>query len=916
MKYVPVRDWDDTGDPREWSAELDDWKAAQRDASRRQSDDRKRLDAAQGRLGILSGCLSTLKGAAEGTAAGAAALDILARALGTTDANLAAVSDEIADHDQAREIATARVLGGPSTATPLVLVPLRLQTHWDARTLAVRIYPDVVSVDSHDPRLTTTEQDAGQAYWHMRTAATPAGAQQAWENLVRQAGAPRAAWIARATDPDAQPAGSAPATRDTGWDIAVNARLLPQRFAVMAYNAGQPINLAAAGQPPRYVTWTAPVAEPLAIDALHDPGSATWMTDLPAAIEAGMAVRIDTQAVSHAIEELVVVGVHEPHASDHALADLLDAHAFTRGLEILADRAPTNNSDEIRAPYSPEHDADVAGALTDRGRAPQLPDASAGAQLADLLGVPRSRLAAVAGASSDRRSAYDAAALIVGLAANGRLRPGTDDSVPEAWPLLRPAGPAPVLRVGRQPYGVLPVTAPGRWRPADGELSAPLAALLQRWGRAYAAQVDVDPDDLRSRVRAARRVTRGDESALNQLLLESPSSLTWTDDATLTFTGLDGLVGDADGDGAPGVYLAALADAPDAQLDTVAAALPATLLARVALAARRRARDADRPALVAALHRLADHATPAAGRADLARLLTESLDTLCHRVDAWLTAPSSERLATQRRAPGAGPTALGAYGYLTDVAPRTVPRTHGHIHAPSLAHAATAAVLRSGYLGQRKVAWATGVAHARWLAAHTTDPRGQAIAGAALRAALAGLAALSPLPDDEERALPLAIDLSSRRVRQARWVLSAVRAGQPLAAVLGYQFERDLADAGLQRYLSAFRKLTRFGTGTQLEALETTRRAARDVLAERLTQLAGLQAAVPAAQSAIDATAAALSRAQSAEQQARTIAAPYLQMKAALDDLTARIPALEAAVTNLDGQSPAPGVERRRISVP
>ena len=43
---------------------------------------------------------------------------------------------------------------------------------------------------------------------------------------------------------------------------------------------------------------------------------------------------------------------------------------------------------------------------------------------------------------------------------------------------------------------------------------------------------------------------------------------------------------------------------------------------------------------------------------------------------------------------------------------------------------------------------------------------------------------------------PLAIDLSSARVRLAQGLLDGVRPGQPLGALLGYRFERGLHDAG------------------------------------------------------------------------------------------------------------------------
>ena len=45
---------------------------------------------------------------------------------------------------------------------------------------------------------------------------------------------------------------------------------------------------------------------------------------------------------------------------------------------------------------------------------------------------------------------------------------------------------------------------------------------------------------------------------------------------------------------------------------------------------------------------------------------------------------------------------------------------------------------------------------------------------------------------------PFAIDLSSRRVREAQRLLDGVRQGQPLGALLGYRFERSLHDLGFE----------------------------------------------------------------------------------------------------------------------
>jgi hypothetical protein len=97
----------------------------------------------------------------------------------------------------------------------------------------------------------------------------------------------------------------------------------------------------------------------------------------------------------------------------------------------------------------------------------------------------------------------------------------------------------------------------------------------------------------------------------------------------------------------------------------------------------------------AALATLADTST-----AELARLAAETLDTCSHRLDAWLTSLAARRLASMRETNPEG-VYLGAYGWVENLRPRTAPRpgtAGGFIHAPSAAHAATAAVLRNAQL--------------------------------------------------------------------------------------------------------------------------------------------------------------------------------------------------------------------------
>jgi hypothetical protein len=149
--------------------------------------------------------------------------------------------------------------------------------------------------------------------------------------------------------------------------------------------------------------------------------------------------------------------------------------------------------------------------------------------------------------------------------------------------------------------------------------------------------------------------------------------------------------------------------------------------------------------------------------ATLARLLSGCLDLSTHRLDAWITSCATWRMGRMRSAKPDG-IQLGGYGWVEHLQPGGAsPVSEGYIHAPSLTQAATAAVLRSGYLTHR----------------------------------------------DSGNGDILALDLSSKRVRVALWLLEGVRDGQPLGALLGYRFERGLHERRLElnQYIPRFRQL-------------------------------------------------------------------------------------------------------------
>ena len=193
--------------------------------------------------------------------------------------------------------------------------------------------------------------------------------------------------------------------------------------------------------------------------------------------------------------------------------------------------------------------------------------------------------------------------------------------------------------------------------------------------------------------------------------------------------------------------------------------------------------------------------------AHIDRLFKENLDLGSYRLDAWMNGFVNRRLERTRRSYSGSSIKfidngsrsrekgiyVGAYGWLENVKPggaRTaidsadglpasleIANTTifkdddnlGFIHGPSVYHAMTAAILRSGYASNEDV--------------------------------------LSPYDN------PMAINLSSERARMGKHLWEGIKNGQSLGALLGYQFERNLHELyndnaawELDKYIYQFRE--------------------------------------------------------------------------------------------------------------
>ncbi|PZG13981.1 hypothetical protein C1I95_22635 [Micromonospora craterilacus] len=311
-----------------------------------------------------------------------------------------------------------------STRWPVALLPVRVETRFvDVGTsteLWLRILPDVLHVDSHQPELTDDEVAWGRQYWidTWRAGRVAEDELAAWRRLCLLVEPERAAWIARVLEPAETGRPTAPVPpekplpRDPDfppvpggadpWSRSPVARGLPSQWQVTLWRAG----VAPVYWESTPVRRPLAVAPPAGLDLSGTSGyeppvdeASRWLVDFDHAVQVGMAGRIPLPPAmaQHGIDRLVVFGVDSDPAAptdtpaargSRLLGELLDAHFHTHGLDYVAPGTPTNNTAADRSgrdTRSPQR-ADLL--RVDHGQQPPTEADGDAPVTARALGVP------------------------------------------------------------------------------------------------------------------------------------------------------------------------------------------------------------------------------------------------------------------------------------------------------------------------------------------------------------------------------------------------------------------------------------------------------------------------------------------------------------------------------------------------
>ncbi len=276
------------------------------------------------------------------------------------------------------------------------------------------------------------------------------------------------------------------AVREASWSQAPHVNTLPDRLVLLGYNNDE-LELELLGQP---------IPSPLAVgpdpsaeeseqlrkegaEVKVDPDMA-WLTDFEKAIEVGMGFKVPLSTVNfrRGFDKLMVLGVRMRSDADNgktALQELIAHHHHSKsGFSFLPQGRPTNNVDSESAAYSWQEDSDISfdHYFGEQVTADEGFEKSDGSVFAELLGLDKSVLQGIP--FYQRTDSSDAAALntalwpaTLGYFMDSMLDPVFDDNTIEQTRdffthHVSARGQLPAIRVGKQPYMILPATPRSR----------------------------------------------------------------------------------------------------------------------------------------------------------------------------------------------------------------------------------------------------------------------------------------------------------------------------------------------------------------------------------------------------------------------------------------------------------------------
>src|SRR5215217_5066505 len=222
----------------------------------------------------------------------------------------------------------------------------------------------------------------------------------------------------------------------------------------------------------------------------------------------GIRIKLSTGIAAAGFDFLLVMGIRDSldAARDWTpeLIQLFDAHHYTSGLSFLRPGTPSNNTPDAPSGFSSKDPGQETSYATEvRTRSIKRGDKSNADLLTTAFGLTNAQRIFANLPNATQKDQIDAQQMNTALWSAtwgyfllqmlGIGKPNESPLLDEdiAWArnhfiqFVRANGPLPALRIGRQPYGILPVTSLDAWKPRAGEETQSsrdiaLAAFLRR----------------------------------------------------------------------------------------------------------------------------------------------------------------------------------------------------------------------------------------------------------------------------------------------------------------------------------------------------------------------------------------------------------------------------------------------------
>lgn len=414
-----------------------------------------------------------------------------------------------------------------NSKVPVVMLPVRLETRFvnppvaPAPELWIRIFPDDIHANTHEPVLTQPETEAGEWYWQglaQIAANLPAAEKEdarknIWLRLKETVtGAQRAIWVAKSTRPvnwpDINKAAPVPLQfpvypeiKEHTWTRAPRTQALPDRFVVTIFkNKTQVYEQLGNIIPDTVFLGPDPLA---AEEAIKKEGTEIkfnedidWLQNFDKAVANGLGMKIRLQpgmySAGNVIERIHVTGI--AHAADAEngkaiLEQLLQNHHYSsKGLSFLKQGTPTNNTEKDGSGYARNEDLLLKGyydgtpTLKTPGSDLDLFTRILGVDLAALHELNNSDLKEHASALIMNTALY---AATLSYYFTELMEPAIKEAdaglIRDYFTRYVTArGPLAPIRIGDQPYGILLSSDLNRWSESGSKFYSGLTVCLQR----------------------------------------------------------------------------------------------------------------------------------------------------------------------------------------------------------------------------------------------------------------------------------------------------------------------------------------------------------------------------------------------------------------------------------------------------